>query len=53
MGLAFDGNIHSISGAYWFDTELNRTVSVHPQVMVESMRKIYGADKLLREIGIE
>ena len=53
VGLAFDGNIHSISGAYWFDTELNRTVSVHPQIMVESMRDIYGADHLLEEIGVE
>ena len=53
VGLAFDGNIHSISGAYWFDTELNRTVSVHPQIMVESMREIYGAQHLLEEIGVE
>ena len=24
VGLLFDGNIHSISGAYWFDTAKNR-----------------------------
>ena len=31
VGLVFDGNIHSISGWYWFDTEKNRTVAVHPE----------------------
>jgi hypothetical protein len=25
VGLAFDGNIHSISGSYWFDERLNRS----------------------------
>ena len=30
VGLIFDGNIHSVSGAYWFDTEKNRAVAVHP-----------------------
>ena len=29
VGLMFDGNIHSISGDYWFDTEKNRAVAVH------------------------
>jgi len=52
VGLAFDGNIHSISGAYWFDEVQNRTVSVHPQVIVEALRSIYRADHLLEEIGI-
>ncbi len=52
VGLAFDGNIHSISGSYWFDRELNRTVAVHPEVMLESLRSIYKADHLLEEMGI-
>src|SRR5579864_692233 len=30
VGLMFDGNIHSISGAYWYDTALNRAVAVDP-----------------------
>ena len=53
IGLAFDGNIHSISGAYWFDAEKNRTVAVHPEVMVESLRSIYGADHLVEELGVD
>lgn len=52
VGLIFDGNIHSISGSYWFDSELNRSVAVHPQVMLESLRSIYKADHLLSEMGI-
>ena len=52
VGLIFDGNIHSISGSYWFDSELNRSVAVHPEVMLESLRSIYKADHLLSEMGI-
>lgn len=50
-GLVFDGNIHSISGSFWFDSTLNRTVAVHPQIMLESMRSVYDAHHLLREMG--
>jgi hypothetical protein len=52
VGLIFDGNIHSISGAYWFDSKLNRSVAVHPEVMIESLNSIYRADHLLEEMGI-
>ena len=44
VGLLFDGNIHSISGAYWFDTEKNRAIAVHPAIMREALSKVYGAD---------
>ena len=30
VGLAFDGNIHSIAGSYWYDESMNRAVAVHP-----------------------
>ena len=51
-GLVFDGNIHSISGSFWFDQALNRTIAVHPEVMLESLGSIYGADHLLEEMGV-
>jgi hypothetical protein len=51
VGLMFDGNIHSISGNYWFDTEKNRAIAVHPAIMKEGLAKVYKADALLREIG--
>jgi hypothetical protein len=50
IGLVFDGNIHSIGGNYWFDEEKNRTVSVHPAVIIEALTKIYGAERLLEEL---
>jgi hypothetical protein len=51
VGLLFDGNIHSISGSYWFDTEKNRAVAVHPAIMLEALSKVYGAKALLKELG--
>jgi V8-like Glu-specific endopeptidase len=51
VGLLFDGNIHSISGSYWFDTEKNRAVAVHPAIIREALSKVYGADALLGELG--
>ncbi|MBT8087940.1 MAG: S46 family peptidase [Gammaproteobacteria bacterium] len=52
VGLVFDGNIHSISGAYWFDAERNRTVNVHPEIMLEALDKLYDADHLVDELTL-
>jgi Peptidase S46 len=51
VGLIFDGNIHSISGDYWYDAELNRSVAVDPAIMFEALRKVYQAKELLTELG--
>ncbi|TLY76902.1 MAG: S46 family peptidase [Gammaproteobacteria bacterium] len=51
VGLMFDGNIHSIAGAYWFDPEKNRAIAVHPAIMLEGLRKVYQAQELLSELG--
>jgi hypothetical protein len=53
VGLVFDGNIHSISGSYWFDESRNRTIAVHPAVMVEALREVYEAAELLEELGLD
>jgi len=53
VGLIFDGNIHSIAGSYWFDPELNRSVAVHPAIMLEGLRKVYKANELLAELGFK
>jgi Peptidase S46 len=50
VGLAFDGNIHSIAGTYAYDARLNRAVAVHPAIMLEALRKVYHADALVSEI---
>jgi V8-like Glu-specific endopeptidase len=51
VGLVFDGNIHSLGGAYWFDEDLNRTVAVHSEAIVEALDEVYGANRLLKELG--
>ena len=52
VGLAFDGNIHSISGSYWFDTEKNRTVAVHPEY-IRTALEVYRVESVARELGIK
>jgi hypothetical protein len=51
VGLMFDGNIHSISGSYWFDVEKNRAIAVDPAIMKEALTKVYHADALVKEIS--
>jgi len=53
VGLMFDGNIHSISGGYWFDTEKNRAIAVHPAIMTTALEKVYGAKELVKELGVK
>jgi hypothetical protein len=52
VGLVFDGNIHSISGAYWFDDAKNRTISVNTAIIREALTKVYRAQNLVDEIGL-
>ncbi|HYJ29217.1 MAG TPA: S46 family peptidase [Allosphingosinicella sp.] len=51
IGAAFDGNIHSIGGAYGFDSRINRTISVSAAAVQEALRSIYGADALIAELN--
>jgi hypothetical protein len=53
VGLMFDGNIHSISGDYWFDTARNRAIAVHPAIIREALDKVYGAKLLLAEMNAQ
>jgi hypothetical protein len=50
VGLVFDGNIESLVGRFVYDETANRTVSVHSAAMIEVLKKIYGADKLVNEL---
>ncbi len=52
VGLVFDGNIHSLGGAYFYDESVNRSVSVHPGAMLEALNKVYGAGHLADEMTI-
>jgi hypothetical protein len=53
VGLAFDGNIHSIAGSYWFDERTNRSIGVHPAYIRTALGKVYGAVELLAEIDAQ
>jgi len=53
VGLMFDGNIHSISGSYWFDPQFNRAVAVDPAIIAEALHKVYKADALAKELGLK
>jgi V8-like Glu-specific endopeptidase len=50
VGLIFDGNIHSLGGAFWFDPRMNRAVAVHSGGILEALDTIYGAGFLVREM---
>ncbi len=50
VGLIFDGNIHSLGGNYGFDDSMNRAVAVHSVGMLEALKNIYGATRVLEEL---
>jgi hypothetical protein len=52
VGLVFDGNIHSISGSYWFDAEKNRTVAVHPEFIHTALEDVYDVPALRQELRV-
>lgn len=50
VGAAFDGNIHSLGGEYFYDGALNRTVSVASTGIEAALRDVYGLDGLVAEL---
>jgi V8-like Glu-specific endopeptidase len=51
LGAAFDGNIHSLGGAYGFDQRMNRTIVVSSAAVQEALEKIYIAPALIKELN--
>jgi hypothetical protein len=51
IGAAFDGNIHSLGGAFGYDGELNRTVVVSTAAITEVLRSVYPNPRILEELG--
>jgi hypothetical protein len=50
LGAAFDGNIHSLGGAYGYDGSVNRTVVVSTAAATEALEKVYGRTALVKEL---
>ena len=50
VGLIFDGNIHSLGGAFGYDAANNRSVAVDSAAILEALDKIYGAKALAKEL---
>jgi hypothetical protein len=52
VGLNFDSNLQKLSNRYWYidENEGSRAVAVHSGGIIESMRKLYGADALVKEL---
>jgi len=50
VGLAFDGNITSLPGRFYYDGTVNRCLSVDARAIIESLRVVYGAGHLADEI---
>ena len=51
VGLAFDGNIESLPGRYYYDGRTNRTLSVDPRGILEVLNKVFDAPHLAKELG--
>jgi hypothetical protein len=50
VGLLFDGNIESLSGDFIYTMEGARSVSVRAEAIVEALRNIYGAQRVVDEL---
>ena len=50
VGLIFDGNIHSLGGAYAYDAAHNRAVAVDSAAILEALDKVYDAKALVDEL---
>ncbi|HWP43765.1 MAG TPA: S46 family peptidase, partial [Blastocatellia bacterium] len=53
VGLNFDSNIQKLPNRYWYvdESEGGRAVAVHSAAVLEALRKLYGADRLVAEIA--
>ncbi len=52
VGLIFDGNIESLPNSFVYTETQARAVHVASQAILEALRKVYHAQRLLEEIGV-
>ena len=51
-GILFDGNIEGLPNRFVFTDETARSVHVASQGIVEALRKVYNAKRILAELGV-
>ncbi len=51
VGLIFDGNIQSLVSNFIYTEKQARAVSVHSEGIIEGLKNIYHADRIVNEIG--
>lgn len=50
VGAVFDGNIHSLGGEYFYDGNLNRSVTVTSTIIRTALSDVYGMNALVAEL---
>ena len=50
VGVVFDGNIESVANRFLFQSTTARTVSVHSSAIMETLVKMYGANRIANEL---
>lgn len=53
IGILFDGNLESLPNRFVYTDERSRSVHVASQGIVEALRTVYRAGRLLKELGVE
>jgi hypothetical protein len=52
VGILFDGNLESLPNRFIYTEEQARSIHVAVQGIVEAVRNVYGADRVLEELGV-
>jgi hypothetical protein len=53
VGILFDGNLEGLPNRYLYTEEQARSLHVASNAVIESLRKVYHADRILTELGFE
>jgi hypothetical protein len=51
VGILFDGNLESLPNRFVYTDKVSRSVHVNSEAVIEALKKVYSADRLLKELG--